>query len=194
MRYPQLYAKIAAFLPTCDQERADRARMLEQMRLRGDLLTRGDPVMHFTASSWIVTPDRRRALLVWHELYRSWSWTGGHADGEEDLLAVAMREAAEETGLDALVPVQPEIFSLEILGVSGHMKRGAYVSSHLHLNATYLLEADPAASLCPAPGETKDVAWFGMDEILSLSSEPHMLPIYRKLIEKTRALFLRSGE
>ena len=180
--------------------------MLEQMRLRGDLLTRGDPVMHFTASSWIVTPDRRRALLVWHELYRSWSWTGGHADGEEDLLAVAMREAAEETGLDALVPVQPEInahlskpvqpeiFSLEILGVSGHMKRGAYVSSHLHLNATYLLEADPAASLCPAPGETKDVAWFGMDEILSLSSEPHMLPIYRKLIEKTRALFPRSGE
>ncbi len=108
------------------------------MALRGRLLTRDDPVMHFTASSWIVSPDARQVLLVWHELYRSWSWTGGHADGEEDLLSVAMREAREETGLDEIRPVIPEIFSLEILGVAGHMKHGVYLSSHLHLNATYL--------------------------------------------------------
>ena len=186
--YPRLFGQIEAFRPGCDQERADRARMLEQMALRDGLLMRTDPVMHFTASSWIVSPDRRKALLVWHELYRSWSWTGGHADGEEDLLAVAMREATEETGHCRIRPVRPEMFSLEILGVAGHIKQGAYVSSHLHLNATYLLEADPAASLRPAPGETREVAWFDMDEILLLSSEPHMLPIYRKLIEKTRAL------
>lgn len=188
MRYPGLYAQIEAFRPGCEQERTDRLRMLEQMRLRDNLLSRVDPVMHFTASSWIVSPDRRMALLVWHELYRSWSWSGGHADGEEDLLAVAVRETGEETGLELIRPVLTEIFSLEILGVSGHIKKGAYISSHLHLNATYLLEADPSAPLRPAPGETKEVAWFGMDRILSLSSEPHMLPIYRKLIEKTRAL------
>ena len=188
MPYPLLRGRLEAFAPSCDQERADKAMILTQMDLRGNLLTREDPVMHFTASSWIVSPDRRRALLVWHELYRSWSWTGGHADGEEDLRAVALREAREETGIAVLRPVIPEIFSLEILGVAGHEKRGRYLSAHLHLNTTYLLEADPAAPLRPAPGETKDVAWFGMDEILSLSSEPHMLPIYRKLIEKTRAL------
>ena len=187
MNYPRLAEQIRAFVPGCLQECADRARMLEQMALRDKLLTREDVVMHFTASSWIVSPDRRRALLVWHELYRSWSWTGGHADGEEDLRSVALREAREETGLDAIEPVCPEIFSLEILGVSGHMKQDAYISSHLHLNATYLLQADPAAPLRPAPGETRDVAWFDMDEILTLSSEPHMLPVYRKLIDKTRA-------
>ena len=162
--------------------------MLEQMDLSDGLLTRQNPVMHFTASSWIVSPDRGKALLVWHELYRSWSWTGGHADGEEDLLSVAVREAREETGLEIIRPVSPDIFSLEILGVSGHLKQGTYVSSHLHLNATFLLEADLFSSLRPAPGETRDVAWFDMEEILVLSSEPHMLPIYRKLIEKTRAL------
>ena len=186
--YPRLYAQIEAFRPGSVQERADREFMLEQMKLRDNLLTREDPVMHFTASSWIVSPDRRRTLLVWHELYRSWSWTGGHADGEEDLLAAAMREALEETGLSAVRPVKRDAFSLEILSVAGHEKRGRYVSSHLHLNLTYLLEADPALPLCPAPGETKDVAWFGMDEILALSSEPHMIPVYRKLIEKTRML------
>ena len=185
--YPNLYAQIEAFRPGCDQESADRQRMLAQMTLRPDLLTRDDPVMHFTASSWIVSPDRR-VLLVWHELYRSWSWTGGHADGEGDLLAVAMREAMEETGLREVRPVIPEIFSLEILGVAGHEKRGTFIGAHLHLNATYLLEADPALPLAPAPGETKDVAWFDAQEVLSLSSEPHMIPIYRKLIEKTRTI------
>ena len=186
--YPLLRPQIEAFVPGCGQERADRDQILRQMELRGNLLTRDDPEMHFTASSWIVSPDRQRVLLVWHERYRSWSWTGGHADGEEDLLAVAMREASEETGVAEVRPVIPEIFSLEILGVAAHVRRGQYVSAHRHLNATYLLEADPALPLRPAPGETSAVAWFAMDEILSRSTEAHMLPIYRKLIEKTRAL------
>ena len=186
--FQQLRAQIEAFRPGCDQESADRTMMLRQMELRDRLLTRDDPVMHFTASSWIVSPDRRQVLLVWHELYRSWSWTGGHADGDPDLLAVAMREAREETGLEKIRPVLEDIFSLEILAVAGHVKRGEYLSSHLHLNATYLLEADPGAALRPAPGETSRVGWFDMDEAIPLSSEPHMRPIYRKLIEKTRAL------
>ncbi len=186
--YTDLYARIRAFSPGCDQERADRAQMLEQMALRDDLLTRDDPVMHFTASSWIISPDRRRVLLVLHALYRSWSWTGGHADGEPDLLAVAMREAEEETGLRKVRPVTPEIFSLEILGVAGHEKHGRYLSSHLHLNLTYLLEADPVQALSPAPGETIQVAWFDAGEVLDRCSETHMRPIYRKLIEKTRML------
>ena len=67
--------------------------------------------------------------MVYHNIYRSWSWTGGHADGEADLLQVALREAAEETGIAALQPLQKEPVSLEILTVDGHEKGGNYVPS-----------------------------------------------------------------
>ena len=81
-----------------------------------------------------------RFLMAYHNIYDSWAWTGGHADGEADFLKVAIREAMEETGITRVTPVTEDIFSLEVLTVDGHEKKGAYVSSHLHLNVTYLLE------------------------------------------------------
>ena len=62
--------------------------------------------------------------------------------GETDLLSVAIWEVKEEAGISNVRPVSEEIFSLESLTVDGHVKKGNYVSSHLHLNITYLLEAD----------------------------------------------------
>ena len=160
--------------------------MLRAMERYDDLLTRDNPVMHFTASSWIVSPARDRVLMVCHELYRSWSWTGGHADGDPDLLAVAVKEAMEETGLREVRPVFPEVFSLELLSVAAHVKRGRHVSAHLHLNLTYLLEADPHAPLGSAPGETSAAAWFEPDIAVESSREPNMQVIYRKLNAKLR--------
>ena len=122
--------------------------------------------------------------MAYHNLYDSWSWLGGHADGDRDLLAVSMREVREESGLTAVRP--------EILTVDGHEKRGAYVSSHLHLNVTYLLEADPAAPVRRKPDENSAVAWFGLEEAVAASSEPWFRErIYRKLNAK---LALFSGE
>ena len=81
--------------------------------------------------------------MVYHNIYDSWSWLGGTWRMERrDLLAVALREVKEEAGISYVRPVSEEIFSLESLTVDGHVKKGKYVSSHLHLNVTYLLEAD----------------------------------------------------
>ena len=60
-----------------------------------------------TASAWVLSPDRRQVVMVYHNIYNSWSWTGGHADGDRDLLAVAMREVTEETGLQRLELLHP---------------------------------------------------------------------------------------
>ncbi len=70
-----------------------------------------------------------RVLMAYHNIYHSWAWTGGHADGEKDLLSVAMREAREETGIKTVTPVMDQIFSLEVLTVDGHEKKGLYVPS-----------------------------------------------------------------
>ncbi len=63
---------------------------------------------HFTASSWLVSDDGRRTLLTHHRKLGRWLQLGGHADGEEDLAPVALKEAAEATGLTGLT-VEPEI-------------------------------------------------------------------------------------
>ena len=138
---------------------------------------------HMTASAWVLNPDRTKVVMCYHNIYKSWSWTGGHADDDADLLAVAMREVEEETGLKTH-PVVDGIFSLESLTVDGHMKKGKYVSGHLHLNVTYLLQAE-SEELRPKKDENSDVKWFTPAEALAASTEPWMVEwIYRKLAQR----------
>ena len=134
----ELAAQIRAFRPWNQQEERDQAELLRRLTSGEELYTRNNASAHLTASAWVVSQDRRQVLMAYHNLYGSWAWLGGHADGERDLLQVALREAEEESGLKNVRPVSPEIYSVEVLTVDGHIKRGAYVSSHLHLNLTYL--------------------------------------------------------
>ena len=179
----RLRAQIEAFAPYNEQEEADRRQMLADMDCFSDLLTRENATAHFTASCWIVNPDRTKVLMAYHNLYQSWAWLGGHADGEADLLSVALREANEESGVLA-APVSPDIFSLEILHVAPHVKRGKFVCAHLHLNATYLLEADDKSPIRCKPDENSAVRWLSVQDVLSSVSEPAMRPVYQKLMEK----------
>ena len=133
---------LRGFVPSCEQEAEDLRMMRFYMERFDDLLCRTNEAAHFTASSWIVNPARDRVLMAYHNIYDSWSWTGGHADGEKDLLKVALKEVAEESGVKNIKPVSEDILSVEILTVDGHEKKGVYVPSHLHLNVTYLIEAD----------------------------------------------------
>jgi ADP-ribose pyrophosphatase YjhB (NUDIX family) len=112
------------------------------------------------ASAWVINQNHDKALMVYHNIYQSWSWLGGHADGDENLLAVALREIQEESGLTKLKPIQNSIFSLEVLTVDGHEKHGHYVSSHLHLNVTYLIEADDQEKLAIKEDENSGVRCF----------------------------------
>ena len=185
MRRVTLLEELEQYRPWNEQEERDRTELLRRLRSGEDLYTRDNSAGHLTASAWVVSPDRRQVLMAYHNIYDSWSWLGGHADGDRDLLAVALREVREESGLTAVRPVSRFIYSVEILTVDGHEKRGAYVSSHLHLNVTYLLEADPADPVRRKPDENRAVGWFGLEKAVAASSEPWFRErVYRKLNEK----------
>ena len=180
-----LFDQIGAYTPFNDQEAADKPKLLSLLQSSKDIFTRDNTTAHMTASGWVVSPDRKSVLMIYHNIYNSWSWMGGHADGETDLLQVAQREIREESGIRDLKLLTPDIYSLEILTVDGHIKRGEYVSSHLHLNVTYLFEADPAQPLHVKPDENSGVAWIPISDLTSRVTEPWFLErIYSKLCQK----------
>ena len=182
-----LYEKIQNYTPVNEQEQRDKVQMLHFIQQNTDYLDRENQVAHFSASLWTVNKERTKALMVYHNIYDSWSWIGGHADGVEDLCAVAMRELQEETGVQNAILVSDEIFSLETLVVMGHVKKGKYVPSHLHFNVTYLAEAEESEALIVNAEENQAVKWWSFEDVLRVPKEPWMVErVYRKLLEKCR--------
>ena len=189
MSMETLRAALLAYRPFDDKEAHDRDILLRYITADpGHILTRENCDAHVTASAWVVDRRREKVLMVFHNIYQSWSWTGGHADGESDLLSVALREVSEESGLKKLKAVHPDIFSLEVLPVAAHVKRGKSVKEHLHLNCTYLIEADENEPLTVKADENSAVAWFPVEEAIARCTEPEMRPIYRKLADKVNRM------
>lgn len=177
--------QIENYPPFNEQEEKDKALILGWISNNENAFSRENTVAHITASAWVVNKDRSKVLMVYHNIYNSWSWMGGHADGETDLLSVAIREVKEEAGISNVRPVSEEIFSLESLTVDGHVKKGNYVSSHLHLNITYLLEADSEEQVSVKADENSGVMWFSPEDALEKSTESWFVEhIYSKLIKK----------
>ena len=171
------------------QEAADQRLILEYIRLFPDnILTRDNEIAHLSSSGFVVNADGTRVLMAHHNIYRVWAWTGGHADGEGDLLSVALREAREETGVEHIRPLSPAIASLDILPVWGHVKRGKWVPSHQHLNVSYLLVADESDALQIREGENSRVGWLPAERLLEYTNEWQMDGVYAKLLARAREL------
>lgn len=175
---------IENYIPVNRQEEKDRELMLQIIEREGVPLGR-ESEAHFTVSAIVLNHQRDKFLFVYHNLYDSWSWMGGHMDGDPDPKRVILKEVGEESGLTDVSFISDDIISLEVLTVEGHVKRGRYVSSHLHLNVTYLLEADSNAPLRIKPDENRGVRWFSLDQFTSVSNEKWFNEhIYNKLYRR----------
>ena len=180
----KLIYDIENFEPIDDQERSDKKIILDYIKKNNNVLLRENEIAHITSSGFIMNKDLDKVLMAYHNIYKSWSWTGGHADGDSDLLNVAIKEAKEETGINDAIPLTSKIISVDILPVPSHYKKGKYVSCHLHLSIAYLLIVDENQSLKVKEDENSAVKWLNVRDLDDLVSEEDMLVVYHKIIKK----------
>lgn len=184
----ELVEQITNYVPINEQEDNDKRVMLQYIRQFDDCLTRENELFHFTTSAWIVNKERTKVLMVYHNIYHSWSWIGGHADGNPNLLEVVKKEIEEESGITNLKLLMDGIFGLSIQFVKPHIKKGKFVSAHLHYDIQFLFESKEEEPLKIKPDENSDVAWLELDTLLEKIEEEHMKPLYQKLIKKVNHL------
>lgn len=183
-----IYNKINNYKPFDEKEANDKEVMLEYIKNTEDVLTRENKIAHFTASAWITNKERTKILMIYHNIYNSWSWVGGHADGEENLFKVAKKEAEEETGLTNITPLTEDIFGLNIITVFNHIKRGKQVNSHLHFDLAFVFEADEKDLIRIKEDENSGIDWIPIEKVIASSTEENMKPIYQRLLDKMKTL------
>ena len=130
---------------------------------------------HLTGSAWIVSPDRSRVLLTHHRKLDKWLQLGGHADGDPDLLAVALREAREESGLASVRALSVDVFDVDRHWIPPRKAD----PGHFHYDLRFLLEADPREPLTLSH-ESKDLAWVELGQVTALNPEESMARMVRK--------------
>lgn len=132
---------------------------------------------HVTGSAWILSPDRTKTLLTHHHKLDKWLQLGGHADGDSDLLAVALREAREESGLTKVRAVSAEVFDVDRHWIPARKTD----PGHYHYDLRFLIEADPADPLVIS-NESKDLAWVEVSRVTALNPEESMARMVRKTL------------
>ncbi len=178
-----LKEQILAFVPTTEQEAKDKEYFLKWIDTFDDVLTRENEFAHFSASAFVLNPEHSKMLAVYHNIYDAWIYPGGHADGESDLLSVAVREVLEETGQDAKV-LDNGIFTINSLPVMAHIKRGLFVPAHTHLDTVFVMEADDKMPLSFREEESQGVRWVDLDQADSQEMCDFIRPVHRKVIKK----------
>ncbi|MHC4994797.1 MAG: NUDIX hydrolase [Planctomycetota bacterium] len=158
-------------------------RYTDFVRTHTDCFDRSLAVGHVTGSAWLVNGAGTHVLLTHHRKLGRWLQLGGHADGDNDPLRVAMREASEESGLRGIEPVDTALFDLDIHAIPA---RGDE-PEHSHYDLRFALRARGAEDFTVSD-ESHDLAWVRIDDLASMTDERSMLRMAAKWIDLAESL------
>ena len=142
-------------------------RMLDFVRSTPHCFERSHAAGHMTGSAWLLNPAGDKALLTLHHNLQRWMQTGGHADGDPDILRVALKEAEEESGITGIVPISGEIFDVDIHLIPARPAKGE--PAHFHYDVRYLLRA-PHEQYAISQ-ESDDLAWWSAEDFATRAAE-----------------------
>ncbi|HHT39578.1 MAG: NUDIX hydrolase [Acholeplasmatales bacterium] len=172
------------YQPQDEFEENDKKLMLKAYQLFKEELFYRFPYFHFTVSAVIFNEDFTKVLFMYHKIYQSYAWVGGHMDGSKNLKENLLKEVLEETGLEKVSFVKDEPISIEILPVFLHKKDNKAVSSHEHYNISYALRASEKDKLINNDAESESLKWLPISHLKTFVSEANMLIIYDKIIRR----------
>jgi 8-oxo-dGTP pyrophosphatase MutT (NUDIX family) len=130
---------------------------------------------HITGSAWLVDTTGSRVVLTHHKKLGKRLQLGGHADGNSDVLSVALREATEESGLRDIVVVAPTIFDLDVHPIPER----ANEPSHRHYDLRFALQATGSDKF-QVSAESNQLAWVDIDRVADYTDEPALLRMAAK--------------
>ena len=173
----QLTYLLANYQDPAPDQQVLLARFQDFANSSPEVFERHHPPGHFTASCWLLSPDRNRVLLTHHKKLGRWLQLGGHADGDADLIAVALREAQEESGLDTLGidSIEPEIFDLDAHWIPAR----ANEAEHIHWDVRFVIHA--ASERFNVSAESNALAWV---EVESLAHDESVDNSLRRMAKK----------
>ncbi len=176
MHREPLLSLLQQHAPADATEQAMTQATIEFVRENADCFNRSLLIGHVTGSAWVVSPDRQQVLLIHHRKLDRWLQPGGHADGDPDVAAVALREAREETGLTSLQLVASRIFDVDVHRIPAREE----VPAHLHYDIRFLLEADPNESF-GFSDEIKNIRWFSLEMMDDYVNSESIFRMKRKI-------------
>ncbi len=163
------------YAPLDKDEMAAKEQTIAFMKKYPDCFQRSLEIGHVTASSWLLSRDGKKALLMHHAKLDIWVQLGGHCDGNPDVLAVAIKEAQEESGIQAISPVREEIFDIDVHRIPASKN----VKEHNHYDIRFLLQVTSDEEIVQN-SESKDLRWFekNLDELPT--RQPSILRMFNK--------------
>lgn len=175
MKRQLLLNSLEAYKPTDAAEILFKQQMIEFIDEHPDCFERTLLQGHITASAWIVSVDGERALLMHHTKLDKWFQLGGHCDGDPDTLAVALKEAHEESGIAHIVPVSSRIFDIDIHLIPANSKD----PEHYHYDVRYLLQVSGSEHYA-RNNESKELRWIGKDRSALPTQSSSMIRMFEK--------------
>ena len=156
------------------------------LRSGADCFRRDTPGLHITGSTWVINPGRSAVLLMLHRKLGQWFQPGGHADGDEDILRVALKECSEETALapERIHLLLADVFDIDIHRIPANRRE----AEHQHLDIRFLVEIDDAIPI-PGNDESHELRWVPLSQVPAYNRERSI----HRLLAKSREWILREG-
>lgn len=182
MHRQALLTKLAAYTPLDGPERRAYERMVAFVRANPACFERLLLAGHVTASAWLLDRSGDRVLLTHHKQLGRWLQLGGHADGNGDVLSVALREAQEESGLSTITPVSTDIFDVDVHPIPAHRD----MPTHEHYDVRFLLQTHGDEKY-RVSDESHELAWVSPSKLPALNVDESVQRLHRKWLDRRGA-------
>jgi len=180
MKRLQLCNLLHAYMHTTPEEHQFKSDTLAFIAANPDCFERSLAIGHITASCWLVNKNNDRALLTHHATLNRWFQLGGHCDGDSDVLAVAIKEAQEESGITHIVPVSTEIYDIDVHKIPENNRE----KEHYHYDIRFLLKVTSDETVL-VNHESKELRWISKDRALLPTSSQSVVRMFDKWVARS---------